>query len=119
MKPMQSFLIFFYILDQGYNPCNNDDLGGFLGMISPEIWGNGLPIDMAVFHDWERFSNPETVDMNNIKEKTYSFIEYYERQWGFDFSETKQWFLTAVNEAIVEKAYAKTQLMYEKYQYAN
>lgn len=31
MKIMQSFLTFFYILDQGYSECQEDDLGGFLG----------------------------------------------------------------------------------------
>lgn len=38
MKTMQSFLIFFYILDQGYNKCKNDGLGSFLGVISPETY---------------------------------------------------------------------------------
>ena len=27
MKTMQSFLIFFYILDQSYNQCKKDDIG--------------------------------------------------------------------------------------------
>lgn len=114
----QSFLIFFYIFDQGYNKCKNDDLGGFLGAISPEIWEDGQPMDKAVFNDWGKISNPETVDMNSIMEKTYSFLEYYERQFGYNFSETKQWLLTTDNETIVGKAYEEAQLMYQKFQYA-
>lgn len=119
MKTMQSFLIFFYILDQGYNKCKNDDLGGFLGAISPEIWEDGQPIDKAVFSDWEKICNSETVNMNNIIGKTYAFLEYYEREFGYNFSETKQWLLTIANEIIVGKAYAESKLMYEKFQYIN
>lgn len=119
MKTMQSFLTFFYILDQGYNNCKNDDLGGFLGAISPEIWEDGNPIDKAVLNDWEKFSNPETVDKSNIKEKIYTFLEYYEQEFGFDFSKTKQWILTTANETIVEKAYDESKLMYQKFRYAN
>ena len=36
MRVMQSFLMFFYILDQCYEQCPENDLGGFLGSISPE-----------------------------------------------------------------------------------
>lgn len=119
MKTMQSFLIFFYILDQGYNNCKDDDLGGFLGAISPEIWEDGQPIDMAVFNDWKKISNPEATDMGNIVEKTYSFLEDYEREFGYNFFEIKQWLLATANEIIVKKAYAKSQLMYEKFHYVN
>lgn len=119
MKTMQSFLIFFYILDQGYNKCKNDDLGGFLGAISPELQEDGQPIDKAVFNDWEKISKPEAVDMDNIMGKTYAFLEYYEQEFGYNFSETKQWLLTIANETIVEKAYDESRLMYQKFQYAN
>lgn len=53
MKEMQSFLTFFYILDQCYEICPENDLGGFLGAISPELWADGRPIDQAVYHDWK------------------------------------------------------------------
>ena len=41
MRVMQSFLMFFYILDQCYEQCPENDLGGFLGSISPELWEDG------------------------------------------------------------------------------
>ena len=44
MKEMQSFLMFFYILDQCYDQCPENDLGGFLGSISPELWEDGKPM---------------------------------------------------------------------------
>lgn len=117
MKTMQSFLIFFYILDQAYHQCKEDDLGGFLGAISPELWEDGRPIDKAILNDWQKISNPETVDVNNIIERAYAFLGYYEQEFGFNFSKTKQWLLTTANKAVVEKAYDETQLLYQKFQY--
>lgn len=49
MRIMQSFLIFFYILDQCWDQCyaerevEEDDLPWFLGAICPELWGMGSP----------------------------------------------------------------------------
>ena len=46
-EKMQSFLIFFYILDQCYDQCyrnkevEEDDLPWFLGAICPELWTDG------------------------------------------------------------------------------
>ncbi len=119
MKKMQSFLIFFYILDQGYNQCKEDDLGGFLGAISPELWEDGQPADKAIFIDWQKISDPKTINANNIMEKAYTFLGYYEQEFGFNFSEIRQWLLKTTNKTIVEKAYNEAQLMYQKFQYDN
>ncbi len=119
MKTMQSFLIFFYILDQSYNQCKKDDIGGFLGVISPELWEDGQPVDKAIFNDWQKFNNPKTVDKTNIMERIYNFLVYYEKEFGFNFSETKQWLISIENEAVVEEAYNNTQLMYQKFRYDN
>ena len=119
MKTMQSFLIFFYILDQGYEQCKEDDLGGFLGAISPELLEDGQPVDKAIFNDWQKISDPQTVDANNIMERTYTFLKYYEQEFGFDFSKTKQWLLAIADEQVIEEAYDKTKLMYEKHKYDN
>ena len=121
---MQSFLMLFYILDQGYDQCKkdnllDDDLGIFLGKISPELCGNGKPIDEAVLIDWEKMNKLEVVDMNNIREKIYSFLEYYEQELDYNFSETKQWLLTKTDKMTVRKAYENSRLMYVKYQYTN
>ena len=48
---MQIFLIFFYILDQSYDQCKEDDLGEFLGAISPEIWDDGQPSDKSMIEE--------------------------------------------------------------------
>ncbi len=57
--------------------------------------------------------------MDNIIGKTYLFLEYYERKFCYNFFETKHWLLTTANETIVGKAYDESQLMYQKFQYAN
>lgn len=116
MRMMQSFLTFFYILDQCYEQCQEDDLGGLLGAISPEIWEDGQPMDKAMFNDWKEISSPDTVNEQNIMEKAYDFLDYYEKQFGFNFVKTKQW-LNMSNSQIVENAISKSCLMYEKYAY--
>lgn len=52
-------------------------------------------------------------------ERIYNFLVYYEKEFGFDFSETKQWLISIENEAVIEKAYHNTQLMYQKFRYDN
>lgn len=47
------------------------------------------------------------------------FLGYYEQEFGFNFSETKQWIIKTTNETVVEKAYDEAQLMYQKFQYNN
>lgn len=117
MKAMQSFLIFFYILDQGYSQCQEDDLGGFLGVISPELWADGKPMDKSIYDDWLKISNPDTIDTNNIIERAHSFLEYYEKKFGYNFSQTKQWIKLLTNKEIIEKAYTGAKIMYEKFYY--
>lgn len=116
---MKSFLIFFYVLDQGCAQYQEDDLGSFLGAISPELWADGQPMDKSIFDDWVKISNPETVDAGNIIKRTYDFLEYYESTFGFNFSQTKQWLLLATNKEIIKKAYGKAQIMYKKFCYDN
>ena len=119
MKAIQLFLIFFYILDQSYEQCKEDDLGGFLGAISPELWADGVPMDKAIFNDWQRVCNPEMIDEKNILEKTYIFLDYYEKAFGFNFSKTKQWIKIKSNEETVKRAFEQSQAMCQKFDYNN
>lgn len=130
MRTMQSFLIFYYILDQGYYECEEyykyedngiryGELSCFLSAISPEIWGDGQPMDKTVLDEWEEFSNPKEVDMNNIMEKTYAFLDYYGEKFDYDFSGIKQCLLATADNTTVQKAYDKSQLMYQEFQYTN
>ena len=116
---MQIFLIFFYILDQCYDQYKEDDLGEFLGAISPEIWDDGQPSDKSIFDDWQKNNLSEKVDAGNIIEKIYHFIDYYEREFDLDFSKTKQWLLAVTDKTIIKKAYEKAQVMNEKFHYDN
>ena len=106
-------------MDQCYEQCQEDDLGGFLGAISPEIWEDGQPMDKAIFNDWQKISNPSTINEQNVVKKTYDFLNYYEKQFGFKFAKTKQWLIMLNNQTVVENAILKTQGMYEKFNYNN
>ena len=123
MKEMQSFLNFFYILDQCYNQCygkgREDDLPWFLGAICPELWDDGKPIDEAIFDEWLKFSDSKTIDINNIMEKTYLFLEYYELKFGFNFSKAKHLILTTTDKTVAQSAYDKAEVMYQEYKYDN
>lgn len=114
---MQSFLVFFYILDQGYDQCKEEDLGRFLGTISPELWEDGKPIDKAIFSDWQKVSNFQTIDKKNIIKMTYAFLESYEHEFGFDFGKIKNWLITSVNQEIMEKAMGNADMMCQKFKY--
>lgn len=111
--------MFFYILEQCYEQCKEDDLGGFLGSISPELWEDGQPADKAIFNDWQKISNRDTDNKQSIINKTCDFLDYYEEQFGFEFSKTKQWLIAANNQSIVENAVAKTKELYRKFNYYN
>jgi len=117
MKIMQSFLMFFYILDQCYDLCEEDDLGRLLGIISPELWQDGRPIDEAVLEEWKQRNAMIEVNDKNIINLTHSFLCYYEQRYGYNFSNTKL-VLSKVNEfQIIKKSKDKMQEMYQKYQY--
>lgn len=117
MKVMQSFLMLFYILDQCFELCAENDLGGLLGIISPELWQDGRPIDGSVMKDWQQISNPKDVNADNIIDKITLFLCYYEEEFGFHFSDTKRILFTLKDSNIIEKAIIKTQEMYLKYDY--
>ena len=76
-------------------------------------------MDMSIFFEWYNFIEPQAVDVNNIMEKTYSFLEYYEKKWGFHFTIAKQWILTTTDKTVVEIACERTEYMYEEYKYDN
>lgn len=117
METMQSFLMFFYILDQCYMNCRENDLGGFLGTISPELWTDGKPIDIAIYNDWQKISNPETINEENIIKKTYDFLVHYEKTFGYEFSKTKEWLITSNEQNVIENAKLCTKKLYQEYNF--
>lgn len=117
MKSIQSFLMFFYILDQCYDYCQEDDLGGFLGAISPQLWEDGKPIDIAVYKDWKNKTNINVLNNQNIIDSIFSFIDYYERQYGYNFKETKKALINFVDDEIIAKAFQRAKRTYQKLTY--
>lgn len=122
MKEMESFLMMFYILDQcywRYQEYELGDLGGFLGSISPEIWEDAYPIDMAKYIDWKKMNPPDTVNSQNIVKKIYKFLHVYEKEYGYRFGETKECLSKIELEDVLDNIYEKVQKMYEKYKFSD
>lgn len=117
MRVMQSFLIFFYILDQCYEQCSENELGGFLGSISPELWEDGKPMDKAVYNDWKDRNDVALLNSQNIVNATLDFLRFYQTKFGCDFSKTLIILENTVGNEMLEKAVAKTDLMYQKHNY--
>ena len=107
MEKMQSFLIMFYMLEQCYEECKEDDLGGLLGMISPELWTDNEPIDRDVINDWVKVSDSQTVDKKNIVKRVNDFLCFYEQKYGFNFEESKRWLCMQIGDEAVEYAIEK------------
>lgn len=118
MKKMESFLVLFYVLDQCYEMCQENDLGGFLGMISPEMLEDGYPVDTAVYVDWKSFCTNYSLNYHNITNVIYDFLKLYEREFGFDFKKTKKILLSEAANPMAENARNYVNKMYGKYFYA-
>lgn len=114
---MQSFLIFFYLLDVCYSLIPEDDLGGLLGAISPLLLEDGRPMDISIYNDWKKMQTRVGLTKSNMTKTAYSFLEEYERKYGFDFSKTKCSLLNVVDDAIFKKALLFASQMNTKYKY--
>ena len=100
---MDSFLVFFYILEQCYILCHEDDLGGFLGAISPEIWEDGKPIDIAVYNDWQNQNAPMETEIESVPKQIYEFLDRYETNFGDDFSKTKKILTSSITKDMLQE----------------
>ncbi|MCI9415734.1 MAG: hypothetical protein HFJ79_11275 [Clostridiales bacterium] len=85
LTPIQSFFALFYILDYCFQWDQDDDLGAFLGMISPDIWTNGEPSDIAVYKDWVEYTQSKKIDTGSLPNGISDFLGIYMEQYGFNF----------------------------------
>lgn len=112
---MQSFLAFFYLLDKCFEKYPEDNLGAFLGTISPELWKDGKPMDFAVCNDWYRLN--QRVNPEYIIDASCNFLEYYETQYGYQFSETRKLLHEFISAEMVTNAYQYARQMWNKHHY--
>lgn len=62
-----------------------DDLGLLLGTMDPNMLTDGTPVDRAVLEDWNSiFKSVPNTDLKLI-ECIDEFLDYYEKNEGFDF----------------------------------
>ncbi len=76
MKKMQSFLTMYYILGGCFGQCHEDDLACVLSSMNPELWEGGMPMDKWFLNEWTRLNEPETVNTENVFEKTENFVDF-------------------------------------------
>ena len=88
-----------------------------MGSISPELWEDGKPIDKAVYNDWKARNNITLLNRQNIINAILDFLQYYQSKFGLDFSKTQSILKNTDGIEMIDMAMAKTDLMYQKYNY--
>lgn len=85
----QKYLMLFYLLDYCYqNNCTDEDLPPLLGAMDPYLWGDDMPMDRAIYDEWSQKSN-FIKTTHHLKQAVIEFLESYERNYDFNFKETK------------------------------
>lgn len=90
MQLPYSFWFLFSLLDTCYFKCYEDDLGGLLGDLSPSLWSDRRPMDLATVHDWESLCKDFGFCEENAVDCVVRFLESYEKMFGFLFEKTKE-----------------------------
>lgn len=91
MKDSKKFWLLFVILEKCYFSCLDDDLGGLLGALSPDLWGDGYPADMAILRDWEEGDSNNSEEKDGFVNRIVSFLRSYSNSYGFDFNKAIEW----------------------------
>lgn len=122
MKPMESFLMLYSLLDQCYDIDHGDDgdnvmvLGSFLGDIDPTFWDDGYPMDQAVYQDWFLQNDVSKLDQENIIPSVLRFLEFYEDR-GFYFGRTAELLQGPQSSEMLKSAAEFSRWMYQKHNY--
>lgn len=122
MRPMESFLYLFFLLDKCYDidPClkpgESLDLPGFLGEINPTLWSDGRAADPAIFDDWVEQTDIPHLNEKNIISAIINFLSFYEDQ-GFYFGRTREILKEIANDEMLKDAAEFSKIMYEKFSY--
>lgn len=90
MRLTYSFWFLFSILEDCYFKCYEGDLGGLLGEISPYLWSNFTPMDMATVNDWSVICKEQGFCEKNAIDCVVHFLESYEKKYGFSFKKAKE-----------------------------
>lgn len=87
---MYGFLICFYMLDYCYTKNQENDLGGMLGAMSPDLLLDGMPIDKSFLDDWNRIVSELPDNDMELIHKIDEYLEFYENNFGFVFFKTRK-----------------------------
>lgn len=122
MKPMESFLMLYYLLHQ----CQEIDpgdlssgeliLSDLLSGIDPTLWADGRPMDQAIYRDWLEQTDISRLNRGNIISAVLSFVSLYENR-GFYFGIVREILLGPERETMIASAERFTKCMYHKHNY--
>lgn len=85
MRYPKEFWLLFLLLDRCYTHCREDDLGGLLGALNPQIWADGLPADRADLADWEDTHHDDDLRRDAFIKRVIAFLQDFCCRYGFDF----------------------------------
>ena len=116
-KYMEMFLICFFVLNYCYYINYENDLGGILGAMSPELMVDGKPIDTMFLANWRKICSSYTKENKAIILQIDAFLKYYETHYDFKFPKTRK--LLKTNDILnyVDTARKKAQEACLKYNY--
>lgn len=117
MNSVVSFFTLYYILEYCYFICKEDDLGLFLGAISPELWSDGLPMDLSVYHNWKTICESSEISKDNVLQIGIGFIEAYEKKFKECFEQTLDVMRRRVNDEVILNSILKAQHLYQSHDY--
>ena len=84
----ESYYTMYVILDHIWpNIQNKDDIGFFLGVISPVLWRECEPIDPAIYNDWCNIIE-DNIEDASLLTAIIHFLGWYQQQYGFSFAYT-------------------------------
>lgn len=111
----QSFLVFFLILDSIYPNCKEDDIGGLLGAISPDLLEDGMPVDLSILTKWNQYCDAYLWDIGNTLIIICGFLREYQEEYGFDYSITISYIENNPNAIDVVGAHIRAEELLKKY----
>lgn len=114
---MKCFLTCFYILDHCYFINFEDDLGGILGIMSPDMLVDGMPIDKAVLEDWNDVCSDYPSSDTEFINKVDEFLKFYVDNFGFNFEKTRELIKSPEVLSYVETAKTKADETCKKHNY--
>lgn len=94
MNDFELFTMVFYAVDSYYEDNPSNELGAFLGMMSPFTFKEMDSADSAIFSDFQKFINKRTISIDNSLELAIEYaktVTYCDISLAFQDITKEQW----------------------------